>query len=101
MRHWRADVTSSSGGEAEGAFDLGRHRPRPIAFDKRRFFQRGTAQSAPRRQEGNRFEQIRLAGAVRAGEDDEVAVDGEARGAIAAKVRQRQAEKADRRWFRH
>src|SRR5262249_2020707 len=80
--------------EAERALDLGRYRPGAVALAERDLVEGGATKPAPRREERDRLEQIGLAGAVRADQDDGTVVDRARRGVIAAEVRQRQAADA-------
>ena len=56
--------------EPERALDLGRHRPGAVALAEGDLVERGAAQAAPGREQRDRFEQVGLAGAVRADEHD-------------------------------
>ena len=77
--------------EPERPVDLGRHRPRAVAFRERHLFERRAAQSAARAQERDRLDQVGLAGAVRADEHDRSGPGGQAGGVVAAEIRERKA----------
>ena len=79
MRHLRDDRrvlgrrrldAGAERGEPERALDVGRHRPRAVAFREGDLLERGAAQPAPGRQERDRLDQVGLAGAVRPDQHD-------------------------------
>ena len=79
-------------GKPQHAFDFGRHCPGAVAFRKGEFFHGGASQSAAGREQGDRLDQIGLAGAVRPGENHRPgSVEQNLRGVIAAEIGQRQA----------
>jgi hypothetical protein len=78
-------------GEADLAFNLGGDGPRAVALDVGDVVQRGAAQPAAGGEEGDCFEAIGLAGAVRPDQHDHVAARVERRRAIIAKVGEGQA----------
>ena len=101
MRHLRVGAGILAGrridagaerGQAEHAFDLGRHRPGAVAFGERQFFHGGAAQAAAGRQQRDRLDQIGLAGAIGPGQHHRAGpAKLDLRGVIAAEIGERQA----------
>ncbi len=83
--------TGAERGEAKHALDLGCDRPGAVALGKRYLLESGAAQAPSRDQEGDRFDQIGLAGAVRSGQHHEIGRDLDTGRVVAAEVGQRQA----------
>jgi len=81
-------------GKPEHAFDLGGYRPGAVALGESDLFQGGAAQAAARHQKRHCLDQVGLAGAIGAGQHDEIGGGFEVRRVVAAEIAQRQA--ADR-----
>jgi hypothetical protein len=80
--------------EAQRALELGGDRPSAVPLRERHLLERRAAQSAPRRQIGDRLDQVGLARAVRTDQNGKLRLDAQACGAVAAEIRQRQAADA-------
>ena len=77
-------------GEPQRALDFGGDRPRAVAFAKRDLVERRSPQAAAGRKEGNRFDQIGFAGAVRPDQHDRFRVGFERGRVVIAEIGQRQ-----------
>ena len=80
--------------EAERAVDLGRDRPGAVALIESELAHVGAAQPAARREQRDRFEEVRLAGAVRPDQHDEIAANCDIRRVVAAEIGKRQSADA-------
>ena len=81
-------------GDAKAAFDFRRYRPRSVALAESHFFHRRVAQAAAGAEDGDRFQHVGLAGAVRANQHDRSIADVDACRVVAAEVGQGQAADA-------
>ena len=76
--------------QAQRALDLGGDRPRAVALAECDFLERGAAQTAAGREEGNGLDQIGFAGAIGTDQHDGLRADLERRRVVVAEISQRE-----------